>query len=440
MIMLEEIWIKVSYMVQLITACFIFMQPLQKKEGYPFRIAAGAVILLTISFVLNHLIIIPETGIAALLYWMLFWLLCFPYVRFCILGNKTEVIYCVICASAMQHATCNLYIIFETVAERNFLVFLLTSAVLYSLFYQFIVRKLAVEGHYVLRISDVLPLTTIVLFVLLLSILENTIEVSAGGRILYFLSDSLCCFYILWEQASQREKLSLQRELDGIQHVWNQQKAQYEMTQETIDTINRKCHDLRHQLRALCQTENGARREQYLREIENVVMIYDSAVQTGNTALDTVLMEKSLFCKNHGIQCTCMVDGSWLNKIEPGDICAIFGNAIDNAIDAVQKLSDPSRRIITLRMLIKEQLLVIQVRNYYEGELKFENGLPKTTQADCHAHGYGMKSIQYTVEKYHGSMTICADSNIFTLQLLLPAAEASENATICMADEPLTVK
>lgn len=152
-------------------------------------------------------------------------------------------------------------------------------------------------------------------------------------------------------------------------------------------------------------------------------MIYDTSINTGNRALDTVLIEKGMYCKNHGIQWTCMADGSGLNFMKVEDLYAILGNALDNAIAAVLELQDERKRIINVRIIKQESLIMIQVQNYYDKELKFTDGIPETTRKNKSEHGYGMKSIRYMAEKYNGTMTVNVRDSIFTLQILLPMRE-----------------
>ena len=249
------------------------------------------------------------------------------------------------------------------------------------------------------------------------------------GKTIYYLCDVLCCIYILLEQIVQREKLDLQHELDSLTYLWKKQKDQYAVTQETIEIINRKCHDLKHQIHAILNTGAQKDRDDYLKEIDKAVEIYDTAVSTGNTALDTVLMEKGLCCRMHDIQWTCMVDGACLDNIDPADLYAMFGNALDNAITAVMPIQDVNKRIISVTQSIQGDLSVVQVRNYYEGALCFENGLPRTSRQNREKHGYGMKSMRYTAEKYGGSINVDGSGQIFTLSILLPMSHRKERAS-----------
>lgn len=163
-------------------------------------------------------------------------------------------------------------------------------------------------------------------------------------------------------------------------------------------------------------------REDYLDEIERSIQIYDSTItiETGNEVLDTVLTEKSLYCEQHQITMTCVADGSKLGFLDGVDVYAIFGNALDNAIESVSALDDPEKRAIAVSVWTKSGLLLIQVENYFEGQLHFENGLPLTTKADRTEHGYGMRSIRYSVEKYGGHMAVSTEDNLFLLSISIP--------------------
>lgn len=138
------------------------------------------------------------------------------------------------------------------------------------------------------------------------------------------------------------------------------------------------------------------------------------------------MMEKGLFCKNYGIQWSCMADGTKLDFMKLEDIYAIFGNALDNAITAVLDLKEAEKRVISVKIMNQKDLLMIQIQNYYEHPLQFEGELPVTTKKNKRAHGFGMKSIRYTAEKYNGTITVSAKENFFMLQILIPAAFESD--------------
>ena len=143
--------------------------------------------------------------------------------------------------------------------------------------------------------------------------------------------------------------------------------------------------------------------------------------KTGNEVLDTVLTEKSLFCEASGIQANCVADGHLLDFMDPVDLYTIFGNALDNAIESVSAIEDRTRRIIDVQVFSEKQMLVIQIINPIGQELTFDaEGLPVSTKEPNGYHGFGLRSIRHTAEKYGGFMTVKAEDGVFYLRLLLP--------------------
>ena len=120
-----------------------------------------------------------------------------------------------------------------------------------------------------------------------------------------------------------------------------------------------------------------------------------------------------------------MADGKKLSFMRSSDLYALFGNIIDNAIEAVSVL-DEDKRTISLSVSEKSGFIVINIYNRYDGELSFESGLPRTTKSDESMHGFGMKSVQATCEKYGGSMSIRTDKNVFNLNIIIPKTEEKE--------------
>lgn len=425
--MILDFWEKISYMVQLIFACLIFMLPVSRKRHFEIRVILGSAILLISAYFINSIYVEQSYGILFLAYWAYYIVASMLFVWLGTASTLSAAAYCTACACAMQHVAFDVYLIYRSFGGDSILSMLLIYIIIYGLFYKLFAGKLTNYGEFVVSREALFPIVTIILLVWLLSLLESSglpgFEAGTGQRIIYRIIDALCCFYVLWVQINQKEKLSLQRELDGINNAWLQQKKQYRVTSENIDSINRKCHDLKHQIRALRQMTDEQEKEEFFNEIENAIMIYDTALKTGNKALDTVLMEKGLFCKNHNIAWSCMADGSKLDFMRLEDIYAIFGNALDNAIAAVLALKDPKKRVISVKIITQQSLLVIQIQNYYDNKLHFEDGLPITTKKNKRDHGYGMKSIRYTAEKYNGTITVKTEENIFMLQVLIPVLE-----------------
>ena len=81
-----------------------------------------------------------------------------------------------------------------------------------------------------------------------------------------------------------------------------------------------------------------------------MIDIYDSMLKTGNEALDVIFAEKSLLCRKNDIKLNCIIDGAKLSFMETADIYVLFGNLMDNAMEAVEKLSDVDKRIVSVNV------------------------------------------------------------------------------------------
>lgn len=246
---------------------------------------------------------------------------------------------------------------------------------------------------------------------------SGRMEIYAARTVVYFGGVALLMAY-----HSQICDLMIQREADALRNMLHLQYENYKMRQESVELINRKYHDLKHQI-AILRSESVNGRTQILDQMEQEIKAYEANNDTGNKVLDTVLSGKSLSCTAQQIQLTCVADGTAIGFMDVMDISNLFGNALDNAIESVAKISDPQRRLIHLSVSRQKGFAAIRIENCYEGDLKFERGFPLTTKRDVQNHGFGLKSIQATARKYGGSVTVSTQEGWFVLRVLLPLKE-----------------
>lgn len=171
-------------------------------------------------------------------------------------------------------------------------------------------------------------------------------------------------------------------------------------------------------------------RDKSLGEVEKAIMIYGNIAKTGNETLDIVLTEKSFLCESYNIRFTYMIDGESLSFMTPYDISSLFGNAIDNAIESVMKEEEREKRIIKLNASLKRMYLTIHIENFCNEKVRFKDGMPVTNKSDKKNHGFGVKSMNYVVKKYGGTMTMRQDGCLVSLDILLPAGDLPEPAAV----------
>ena len=234
--------------------------------------------------------------------------------------------------------------------------------------------------------------------------------------------DLITCILILFVQYSILRISELNREQGMIGQLMYERQKQYASEKGNIDIINRKCHDLKHQITALRSMKNDDR-NQYIEEVENAVLMLDTFAKTDNEILNTIITNKGMYCEKQQIRFSVVADGKQLNFMKDMDIYALIGNALDNAIECVEKYDDREQRVISLVIARKGNFLCIQIENYCYDQMNFRRGIPVTTKEDKGYHGFGMKSMKYIVEQYGGTMTIDYKDHIFILQMLIPIPE-----------------
>ncbi len=242
-------------------------------------------------------------------------------------------------------------------------------------------------------------------------------KVSNSIQIIYILISILLCVSLLCLQMSMIKTKDIEQEMEIISRLYDEQQKHFKIRKETIDLINIKCHDMKHKIRNIGDSR-GVDKET-IDEMQKLISFYDAEISTGNKTIDIILTEKNLLCKEKNIDFTCIVDGKILKFLNDGDLYALLGNILDNAVEAVDIIKDKQKRCIDFVIEERQNAIIIREDNYFIGnELKMENGLPITTKGDIGYHGYGLKSIREIVSRYDGIMRVDTNKNIFQLSIV----------------------
>ena len=235
--------------------------------------------------------------------------------------------------------------------------------------------------------------------------------VDSFGAVIFYLYDRLL------------RQMQAQKEVAVLQNMLREQYTHYKVSRESVELINQKYHDLKHQIAILRAEGMSQKSMERLDQMEADIKQYEAQNKTGNQVLDIILTSKSLTCQKHHIEMTVVADGTALSFMDVMDLSSLLGNALDNAIESVRQISDYAQRLIHVTVVQKKMFACIEVENRYAGEIRMKNGMPQTTKGDSRYHGFGVKSMRQTVEKYGGSMTISAEDGWFHLNLLIPIQE-----------------
>ena len=125
---------------------------------------------------------------------------------------------------------------------------------------------------------------------------------------------------------------------------------------------------------------------------------------TGDEAVDYLLNSRMAAAVREGIILEIKVEFPRRSNLRSADLCAILGNLLDNALEAVRKVAEPEERkaVLTIRRI--HQMVVIKVENTFAEDVRDHEGELKTTKTDGGLHGWGLKSVRTAAEKYEGAL------------------------------------
>lgn len=434
-------WYKLIFTAELLVAEGLVTFSLRKRKNFFLRVVLSVVGVFLFSFL--YPTFFYNAAYTSVLFFMIFGVSLLVF-KICYDEPWVNLIFCGLIAYTTQHIaylSCS-YIISVTGISQfgqnmysgtyvagdfnplSLVIYFIVYALIYWAVWAFACNPIRKQKD--LRLNN-LSLLFIVAVVVIVDIVLNAIVTYSTedysiviSTVIYILS-LISCGLAFGIQFAMIGKKQLEDDLKAVHSLWQQDKKLYELSRENIELINIKCHDLKYQIRAL-KNSDGIIDKDALTDIENVVDIYDSVVKTGNDVLDVVLSEKSLHCEKHKIKLNCIVDGEKLSFISPADLYSLFGNAIQNAIDAVGKISDTEKRLINLKVISIGNMISIHLENdcMDPETIVFAGGLPQTTKGDSAYHGFGMKSIKHIVEKLSGGLNAQVVDGKFVLDILLP--------------------
>lgn len=175
-------------------------------------------------------------------------------------------------------------------------------------------------------------------------------------------------------------------------------------------------HDINNHLSALGILINEGRTAEakaYLSEISAELALQKPPAATGRPVLDALLLSKVRTAENENIKLEITIEADFPESISDYDLCGIFGNILDNAIEACEKCEE---RYIHLAVKNQMDMLCIFCENTYNGTVapNYETSKPDKT-----VHGCGIKRIDQLASKHGGIVKISAENEVFSISVLI---------------------
>lgn len=302
------------------------------------------------------------------------------------------------------------YVIFGTIVSK-FIQFMLT----YIIYVRGIFKQFELKRPYGIMFLVLFFSTTCTSYLIFWTMNQindsnyNTMAMFCG--ITLYISTFLA-FYLYARSQRQNQIIRYQEQAE------QQMQAQLKHMDEIIlrqNELRAFRHDINNQLTALSgylDAGDLAGGRQYLAGISDHFKSASPAINTGNNALDAILSAKRALAENHGIRFTSKLRVQENLPIAPEDLCIIFGNALDNAIEACDRLPADAERTIALHLLQDAHTLTCIVTNTAPSR---RSASFVTSKADKAQHGFGLNNIREALDKYGVMPEITWEDGRFTL-------------------------
>lgn len=411
-----------GFVVELLITSAIFVYFLKPRKKFIYRVIFCTAALFFISIMWTRLI--PSNNYLIILKHTILFVFCFLSILLCFKVTIWEAIFLGTSAFTVQHSAFKLGFLVQTVIssklENNYasiLGYLIIDFIVYLLAHQIFALKIKNE-HVSSKNKNKQIILMAVALILFTTIFQNLFDFIIDKNDLMLLVvitcyDLVSCVLIISIQFGILKNNRLSYETNILEHMMYKQKEQMVNSKHNMEILNIKYHDLKYQINNIDHRIDGSE----LEELHKVINAYDLYVDTGNEALNVVLSEKKLVCEINKIKLNYIIDGKQLNFMQASDIYSLFGNAIDNAIAATIQIGQIEKKNIKISVIKKVNMVLIIIENHYMGDIIFSDLLPVTTKKDKDFHGFGMKSIRYIVDKYHGFMNVKTIGDRFVLTI-----------------------
>lgn len=182
------------------------------------------------------------------------------------------------------------------------------------------------------------------------------------------------------------------------------EKKEYEIMEEKWNLQKSLNHDYRNHLnclQGLMKHKEYDEVEAYLANLNRKYSVGIEYIDTGNVIINTVLNEKYNEAKEMGAAITLQIGDLSKVLMEEIDIILLLSNLLNNAIEALRECK--KNKVLCIKLELEREEFLIAIQNSFEGERKKNGDFYDTTKKkDAELHGYGLKNIQNTVEKYGG--------------------------------------
>lgn len=226
--------------------------------------------------------------------------------------------------------------------------------------------------------------------------------------------------FLLKENARLKEEM-MEQQNKFLEHELSNQVEKYRQFSESVDELRAYRHDMKNHMLCidiLLQEGSIEEAKQYINSLSTIFQSQRKMDYEDNYILSALLNEKISKAQTMNVNITQKISIHRKLNIENRDWCTIFGNALDNALEALEKVEE-SKRNLEILITNHNNILSVKISNSMIGELKPQGKSFQTTKSDQYLHGLGLNNMRKAIEKYHGDMKIDIIQKQFVLTFIL---------------------
>ena len=235
----------------------------------------------------------------------------------------------------------------------------------------------------------------------------------------------VCCIwlmclimYFIVQQMSKDNQTKLEYELMKEKEKYS--KESMEIIKRSNEELREFKHDLKNYLLPLQEAMETMPQSEMVKVWEKInqkIEDVQTLIQTGNSYVDSMINTKITLARSEKVDVKCTIL-SKMEGIDDLEFCTVFGNLMDNAIEAERKVTGKKEIII----FVEEKMgyLRLEIQNKIEKSVLNENSSLNTTKKDTSSHGIGHKSVKRTMQKVGGALKYYETGDLFCAEAVFP--------------------
>jgi sensor histidine kinase regulating citrate/malate metabolism len=256
-------------------------------------------------------------------------------------------------------------------------------------------------------------------------VIYSDLMYSGNRAVVQFLPSFMSAFYlafVLLYNAETQKQASLQRDHDMLDMQFRLVQNEFASLRQMQENAAAYRHDMRHHLaviQGLASSETELR--EYLRTAISDMDAITPVRFCNNETVNLILSAYAGKAKQAGITLTIEAKLPDTLPFSDTEVCSLLSNGLENAVHACKNIPESNERSINLRIYSKDDRLVIDIRNSYQTEPVFDQGLPvsnvsRNEVSSAQGHGFGTKSMAHIVEKHGGVFRFQVKDELFVFQ------------------------